>query len=103
MLIIISAILLSALGAFALQKSNVEVDNAGAYSIGGYIAFIISFALLEYGLTSIPLAFVFGIWAAGNAFLAVLIGNFLYGEKFSKVKGISLLFIFIGLLGLSLT
>ena len=103
MFIIISAILLSSLGAFALQKSNVEIDNAGAYSIGGYIAFIISFALLEYGLISMPLVFVLGIWAAGNAVFTASIGYFLYGERFPKKKIIPLLFIFFGLLGLSVT
>lgn len=69
--------------------------------MGGYIAYIISFSILEYSLSKMSLAFVFGIWAAGNAILTMLIGRFFYGERFSKMKVISLVLVLIGLVGLS--
>lgn len=36
MLLITAAVLLSVLGAYALQQANYSVDHGGAFSIGGY-------------------------------------------------------------------
>ncbi len=103
MYIISGAILLSVLGAVALQKSSHEADHAMAYSVGGYIAFIISFALLEYGLISMPLSYTFGIWAIGNALLTTLVGWIFYHERPLMTKAISLVMVIGGLIGLVLS
>lgn len=103
MLIIICAIILAVLGSIALRLSYYAVDHSSAYSVGGYIAFIISFALLEYGLISMSIVFVFGVWAAGNAVLTTVIGRMFYEERLSGTKILSLIVIMIGLLGLSLS
>ncbi len=100
--IIMGAIVLSVLGAVALQRSSYEVDHSGAYGIAGYITFIISFALLEYGWISMSIAFVFGIWATGNAILTILIGRIFYEEELPTAKAISLIMVLVGLIGLSL-
>ena len=100
---IIVALISSVIGAFALQKARYDQNHSGAYSIGGYIAFIISFAMLEYALIFMNLAFVFAVWGAGNALLVTLIGRFAYQDDFPISKIVSLVLILVGLVGVSLT
>ena len=68
---IIVALISSVIGAFALQKARYDQNHSGAYSIGGYIAFIISFAMLEYTLIFMNLAFVFAVWGAALPFFSI--------------------------------
>lgn len=103
MYIILVAIFLTILGTVSLQKSYFGSDHASAFSIAGYIAFIISFAMLEFSLITIHIAYLFGIWAAGVTLLAIIIGRIFYNERLSAGKIISLALVFVGLLGLSLS
>ena len=67
----------------------------------GYAAFGVANALLFLkAAKSIPSSIAFGVWTGVALFIMVFIDHFLKIQHLSLLKGICLLFIFIGVLGL---
>ena len=102
MFLLIMAILLSFAGALALKRSCREGDPSGVFSLGGYILFIISFAMLEYLLISGSVSYVFGGWAAGITILLMLLSWWRDRPQAGLLWSSAGLMIVIGLLGFAL-
>ena len=104
MIYILLAIAFTIAGAVFIRKANYELNDVTAFSIFGYIAFIISFAFLEYVLMGeTTLSFVFGIWAAGTVLITTLIGKIFYGEETTFKNIFFSLITLIGLIGFALS
>lgn len=66
------------------------------------IAYLISFTALTFAVQGIELSIVYAIWSGVGTLLVTFIGFFLFKEKISFHKIISLIFIIIGVIGIHL-
>lgn len=92
------AIFFEVMGTMALKYAS--INQTPIYSVITAIGYIISFTFLYFAIKKIDMGTAYAIWAGlGTAIIAVG-GVFLFGENMTFLKGIFLVFIIIGAVGL---
>lgn len=72
-------------------------------SIGLFLCYGAAFTLLSYALKSLELGVVYAIWSGVGTAAVAIIGLVVFGEQLTWMKGISLLLIIAGVVGLNLS
>lgn len=94
-LLLIAAILTEVGGSLAL-KAALDAPWLYAITVVGYVA---SFILLALVLkTGLPLGVTYGIWGATDVALTAIFSAMLFGEPFTPVMALGVLFVGVGVL-----
>lgn len=72
-------------------------------TIGTLLAYAVCFTLLSFALKTIDMGIAYAIWSALGLSIIAVIGIIFFHENISAIKIISLLFVVIGVVGLSLS
>lgn len=67
------------------------------------VTMIISFYLLSLALKALPIGTAYAVWVGIGTVGTVIAGIMLFGESMSLIRVMSILFIFIGIVGLKFT
>ena len=71
-------------------------------SVGTIISMIISLGLLGIAMKTLPVGTAYAIWVGIGTVGAIIAGVMFLGEPMNLLRGVSLLFIVIGIIGLKL-
>ena len=67
------------------------------------VFYILSLTALTFALKKIDMSIAYAVWAGVGTALITIIGLFLFGEKATVIKLVSILFIIAGVVGLHLS
>lgn len=71
--------------------------------IGMTIGFILTFYCLSVAMQEIPAGVAYGVWAGVGTVGIVLLGRFVFKEKYNRVQWLFLSFVVIGIFGMKMT
>lgn len=98
--ILISAGIMEVLMVSALKNS--DSFNNKLWTAIWFILSLLSLYLLSVAIKTIPLGTAYSVWTGIGAMGSVIVGLIFYGEKFSKMKVLLIIFIVIAIAGLKL-
>lgn len=87
--------------AFSMKESHGFTKLGPTLLTFGLMA--ISFALLSYSMRSLPLGTAYAIWTGIGAVGSFLVGIWFLGESANLMRVLSVVLIFVGLVGLKLS
>lgn len=93
-----AAIVFEVIGTMALKYSS--MNNSPIYSAITALGYIISFTLLWYAIKKIDIGTAYAIWAGMGTALIAIAGVVVFKEDMTLLKGLFLLFIIVGAVGL---
>jgi small multidrug resistance pump len=67
-----------------------------------FVFYALSFTLVTYAVKKLELSITYAIWSGVGTFLIALIGLFWFKEEMTWLKGISMLLVIAGVIGLNL-
>lgn len=72
-------------------------------SIGIFVFYGVAFSLMTFALRTLELSIVYAIWSGVGTAAVAIIGLVVFGEQLTWMKGVSLLLIIAGVVGLNLS
>jgi small multidrug resistance pump len=98
--------LFGAIGFEILATTLMKVSNGFTKmlpTIGTFLGYIICFTLLFTALKKIDISVAYAIWSATGIVVLSIIGVLVCNENVTLLKGVSILFIILGVIGLNLS
>lgn len=100
-LILAAAILAEVVGTTCLKASHGLTRWLPV--VGAVVFYVVSFSGLALALRSIDVSVAYAIWAGLGTALVVLVGVVMFGELFTPLRGVCILLILLGVIGLNLS